>query len=79
MLDVYNMKQTNNILSDYPSASLYYDILILVKLGIRTLDDEPWEFQLALDEVFSTNATISHIAASISEVTKAQSKFGYVV
>ena len=78
MLDVYNMKQTNNISSDYPSATLYYD-MILVKLGIRTLDDEPCVFQLALDEVFFTNATISHIAAYIAEVTKVRRKFGYVV
>ena len=56
------------------AASLYTEILLLVSLGIRTLDDEPWEFQLALDEEFSTNAAIPYIAASIEEVREAQSK-----
>ena len=55
------------------AASLYTEILLLVSLGIRTLDDEPWEFQLALEEEFSTNASIPYIAASIAEVKEAQS------
>ena len=55
------------------AASLYTEILLLVSTSVRELEDEPWQFQLSLEEEFSTNASLDYIASSLAEVRQAQS------
>jgi hypothetical protein len=39
---------------------------------MRTLQDEPWQFQLSLEEEFSTTAPIANIRTALEEVKTAQ-------